>query len=40
MAIKSEFIKAPYPTWTILEVAGLARPELVIEIKAIAYSPK
>ena len=40
MAIKSEFINAPYPAWTILEVAGLARPELVIEIKAVAYRPR
>jgi len=40
VAIKSEFINAPYPTWTILEVAGLARAELVIEIKAVAYSPR
>ena len=37
--IKSEFVRAPFPTWTILEVAGLARPELKIEIKATAYSP-
>ncbi|MFY9644050.1 MAG: RidA family protein [Terriglobales bacterium] len=38
--IKSRYFKAPYPTWTILEIAGLARPGLVIEIKAVAYSPK
>lgn len=36
--IKSRYIRAPYPTWTILEIAGLARPGLVIEIKAVAYS--
>lgn len=35
--IKSRYIKKPYPTWTILEVAGLARPGLVIEIKAVVY---
>ncbi|MCK7615954.1 RidA family protein [Roseibium sediminicola] len=40
VAIKSDFINAPYPAWTILEVAGLARPELKIEIKAVAYSPQ
>lgn len=38
--IKSRYIPAPFPTWTILEVAGLARPGLVIEIKAVAYSKK
>ena len=37
--IKEESIKAPFPTWTILEVAGLARKELKIEIKATAYAP-
>lgn len=37
MEIKGRYIPEPYPTWTILEVAGLARPELVIEIKAVAY---
>lgn len=35
--IKSRYIREPYPTWTILEVAGLARPGLMIEIKAVAY---
>ncbi|MGH9682985.1 MAG: RidA family protein [Candidatus Acidiferrales bacterium] len=38
--IKSRYVPAPFPTWTILEIAGLARPGLVIEIKAVAYSPK
>jgi len=38
--IKDRYIPAPFPTWTILEIAGLARPGLVIEIKAIAYSPR
>jgi enamine deaminase RidA (YjgF/YER057c/UK114 family) len=38
--IKKGYIRAPYPTWTILEVAGLARPGLVIEIKAVAYVPR
>jgi enamine deaminase RidA (YjgF/YER057c/UK114 family) len=38
--IKSRYIHAPFPTWTILEIAGLARPGLVIEIKAVAYSPR
>jgi enamine deaminase RidA (YjgF/YER057c/UK114 family) len=38
--IKSRYIGEPYPTWTILEIAGLARPGLIIEIKAVAYAPK
>ena len=38
--IKSRYLKDPYPTWTILEIAGLARPGIVIEIKAVAYSPR
>lgn len=38
--IKSRYIGEPFPTWTILEIAGLARPGLVIEIKAVAYAPK
>ena len=36
--VKNEFIKAPYPTWTILGIAALARPGLVVEIKAVAYT--
>ncbi|MBR1217524.1 RidA family protein [Bradyrhizobium sp. U87765 SZCCT0131] len=39
MEIKNRYIHEPYPTWTILEIAGLARPGLVIEIKAVAYAP-
>ncbi|GAB7546343.1 RidA family protein [Cupriavidus sp. 8B] len=35
-AVKERFIKSDFPAWTILGVAALARPELVIEIKAVA----
>jgi enamine deaminase RidA (YjgF/YER057c/UK114 family) len=38
--IKGRYFKAPFPTWTILEIAGLARPGLMIEIKAVAYAPR
>lgn len=38
--IKNGYIREPFPTWTILEIAGLARPGLVIEIKAVAYAPR
>lgn len=37
--VKEQYIAAPFPAWTILEVAGLARPGLLIEIKAVAYAP-
>jgi enamine deaminase RidA (YjgF/YER057c/UK114 family) len=35
--VKHGFINAPYPSWTILGIAQLARPGLLIEIKAVAY---
>jgi enamine deaminase RidA (YjgF/YER057c/UK114 family) len=34
--IKGRYFTKPYPAWTAIGVAGLARPGLVIEIKAIA----
>jgi len=34
--VKDEFIRAPYPAWTILGVAALASPDMLIEISAIA----
>ncbi len=34
--IKDEFVTRDFPAWTILGVAALARPNLLIEIKAIA----
>jgi enamine deaminase RidA (YjgF/YER057c/UK114 family) len=36
--VKERYVKAPYPTWTILGVAALARPELKIEVKAVAVA--
>ena len=36
MGVKSEFIRAPYPAWTAVEVAGLAEPALRVEIQAVA----
>jgi enamine deaminase RidA (YjgF/YER057c/UK114 family) len=38
MEVKSRYVPAPFPTWTILEVAGFARPGLIIEIKAVAHA--
>ncbi len=34
--VKDEFVTRDFPTWTILGVASLARPNLIIEIKAVA----
>lgn len=34
--IKDEFIKSDFPAWTILGIASLARPNMLIEIKAVA----
>ena len=34
--IKDEFVTRDFPAWTILGVAALARPNLLIEIKAVA----
>jgi enamine deaminase RidA (YjgF/YER057c/UK114 family) len=34
--IKDQFIMGQFPTWTIVGVASLARPNLLIEIKAVA----
>ena len=28
----------PYPAWTAVQVAGLARPELLVEVKAVALA--
>jgi enamine deaminase RidA (YjgF/YER057c/UK114 family) len=35
-AIKERYITEAFPAWTILGVAGLARPVLKVEIKAVA----
>lgn len=34
--VKDEFVTSDFPAWTILGVASLARPNLLIEIKAVA----
>lgn len=34
--VKDKFISHDFPAWTILGVAALARPNLLIEIKAVA----
>jgi enamine deaminase RidA (YjgF/YER057c/UK114 family) len=37
-AVKDEFIRPPYPAWTIVGVSALAAPEMVVEISAIAVA--
>jgi enamine deaminase RidA (YjgF/YER057c/UK114 family) len=34
--VKDEFIRAPYPAWTMVGVSGFASPEMLVEIAAIA----
>lgn len=36
---KQRLVKAPYPTWTIIGVSGLASPGLLVEIRATAAYP-
>ncbi|AHH95741.1 RidA family protein [Kutzneria viridogrisea] len=36
---KQRLINAPYPTWTIIGVSGLASPGLLVEIRATAVYP-
>jgi reactive intermediate/imine deaminase len=35
-AVRPEFFKVPFPASTLVKVAGLIRPELLVEIEAIA----
>lgn len=36
MEAKRRYIKAPYPAWSIIGISGLSRPELKVEIRAVA----
>src|SRR5690348_9159731 len=36
--VKDEFIRAPYPAWTMIGVQALAAPEMVVEIAAVAVA--
>lgn len=38
-AVRAAYLRAPYPTSTLIEVAGLMLPELLVEIDAIAVRP-
>lgn len=35
-AIRLEYVEAPYPAWTAVEVAGLRREGAIVEIRVIA----
>ena len=35
-AVRAEFLKAPYPAATLVEVSSLVRPEWLLEVEAIA----
>jgi len=37
--VRAEFFKRPYPASTLVRVAGLVDPELLIEISAVAVVP-
>ena len=39
VAVKARYVPEPFPAWTAIGVSALARPGLVIEIKAIALMP-
>ena len=38
--VKERYIRSDFPAWTILGVASLARPELIVEIKVVAATRK
>ncbi|WP_299476092.1 Rid family hydrolase [uncultured Roseibium sp.] len=35
-AVRSEYVREPYPAWTAIEVAGLRREGAVVEIRVVA----
>jgi enamine deaminase RidA (YjgF/YER057c/UK114 family) len=37
-AVKDEFIRQPYPAWTVVGVTALAAPEMRVEIAAVAVA--
>jgi reactive intermediate/imine deaminase len=40
VALRRQYFTKPYPTDSLVEVSGLSRPELQIEIEAIAARPR
>ena len=39
IAVKARYVPEPFPAWTAIGVAALARSGLVIEIKAVVLVP-
>ena len=37
--VRSDYVRAPYPAWTAVEVAGLRREGALVEIRVIAATP-
>ncbi len=37
-SVKDEFIRPPYPAWTVVGVDALASPDMVVEIAAVAVA--
>jgi enamine deaminase RidA (YjgF/YER057c/UK114 family) len=35
-AVRAEYVRAPFPAWTAVEVAGLRRDGAVVEIRVVA----
>ena len=38
--VKEQYIRSDFPAWTILGIAALARPKLIVEIKVVAATRK
>jgi enamine deaminase RidA (YjgF/YER057c/UK114 family) len=36
---KKRFVKEPFPAWSMIGVSGLARPEFLLEVRAVAAYP-
>ncbi|MEM1383291.1 MAG: RidA family protein [Pseudomonadota bacterium] len=36
VAVRAEYVSAPYPAWTAVEVAGLRREGAIVEIRVVA----
>jgi len=40
VAVKNQYIKPPYPSWTAIQVARLVPDNCITEIKIVARKPK
>ena len=39
-AVRADYVTAPYPAWTAVEVAGLRRPGAIVEIRVVAVDDR